>query len=85
MVLARIIISVFFFKLLSKQLRVFFLHRRLTINIAAAGQAGLLCRSPVVVLSAALTVRPVSVVSAAHTAPPTAGAPVLLGVEQAVV
>ncbi len=56
-----------------------------TIDVAVAGHAGLLSRFPVVVLSAALAVGPVSVVSAAHTAPPTAGAPVLLHVEHAVV
>lgn len=54
-----------------------------TVNIAVAGQAGLLSRAPVVVLSAALTVGPVRVVSAAQTAPPTARASVLLRVKHA--
>lgn len=56
---------------------------RFTINIAVAGQAGLLIRHPVVVFPAALAMGPISVVSAAHTAPPTAGAAVLLHVKHA--
>lgn len=56
-----------------------------TINIAVAGEAGLLRRAPVVVFSAALTVGPVSVVFAAQTAPPTARASVLLGIKLALV
>ena len=71
------------YKSLSKQLRIWYVQ--CTINIAVAGQAGLLIRFPVVVLSAVLTVGPVGVVSAAHAAPPTAGAPVLLHVEHALV
>lgn len=56
-----------------------------TVNIADAGQAGLLSRGSVVVLSAALAVGPVREVSAAQTAPPTAGAPVLLHVKHTLV
>lgn len=56
-----------------------------TVNITDAGQAGLLSRGSVVVLSAALAVGPVREVSAAQTAPPTAGAPVLLRVEHTLV
>lgn len=56
-----------------------------TVDAAVAGQAGLLGRAPVVVLSAALAVGPVGVVSAAQAAPPTARAPVLLGVKRALV
>lgn len=56
-----------------------------TVNIADAGLAGLLGRGSVVVLSAALAVGPVREVSAAQTAPPTAGAPVLLRVKHTLV
>lgn len=70
-------------KLLSKQLRVLYLE--FTIDIAVAGQARLFGGSPVVVLSASLTMGSSSVVSAAQTAPPTASAPVLLHVEHTLV
>ena len=70
-------------KLLSKQLRVLYLE--FTIDIAVAGQARLFRRPPVVVLFASLTMGPISIVPAAHTAPPTASAPVLLHVEHALV
>lgn len=69
------------FKLLSEQQRDLYLQ--ITINITVAGQAGLVSRLPVVVLSAVLTVGPICVVSAAHTAPPTASAAVLLHIEDA--
>lgn len=81
MTLAWIVIRVL--KLLSKQLRV--LNLQFTIDIAVAGKAGLFGRFPVVVLSAALTMGPISVVSAAHTVPPTASAAVLLHVKHALV
>lgn len=61
------------------------MHLQHTVDVAVAWQAGLLGGRPVVVLSAALTMGPVGVVSAAHTAPPAAGAAVLLGVEHALV
>lgn len=58
---------------------------QITIDVAVAGQAGLLGRPPVVVRPAALTVGPVRVVSAADAVPPTAGAAVLLHVKDAAV
>lgn len=61
------------------------MRRSSTVNIADAGQAGLLSRGSVVVLSAALAVGPVREVSAAQTAPPTAGAAVLLRVKHTLV
>lgn len=58
---------------------------QITIDVAVAGQAGLLGRPPVVLRPAALTVGPGRVVSAAHAVPPTAGAAVLLQVKDAAV
>lgn len=58
---------------------------RITVDVAVAGQAGLLGRCPVVVGPAALAVGPVCVVSAAHAVPPAARAAVLLHVKDAAV
>lgn len=58
---------------------------QITIDVAVAGQAGLLHRPPVVVRPAALAVGSVRVVPAAHAVPPAASAAVLLHVKEAAV